>query len=429
MRKALRRLTGAALVDERAVKEFIKELQRILISNDVNVGLVFRLSKKIEEKALRESPPKGMSPKEHVVRIVYEELARMMGERYEPRIEPHRVLLLGLFGSGKTTTAAKLAKFYKEKGLKPALVCCDTYRPAAYEQLKQLAELINVPFYGMKDSNPEFIIRNALDKLSGNDVLILDSSGRNAFDEELKEELSRIDDIFKPDERFLVVSADIGQIAGKQAQEFNATVPLTGVIVTKVDGSGRGGGALSAVAATGARVAFIGTGEKMDDFELFDAKKYVGRLLGFPDLEALLEKVKKLEKEVSPEKLMDEKFTLQTFHEQLKATKKLGPLKNIFGMLGMVDLPKDLMRESEEKLKVYEAILNSMTPEERMNPQLIRKSRSRVERIARGSGRSVEEVKKLLNEFSRMEKVMKAFKRDRGFRKRMEKFFAGANLT
>jgi signal recognition particle subunit SRP54 len=428
LRKALAKLTGAALVDEKAVKAFIKELQRTLISNDVNVKLVLELSKRIEERALKERPLPGVAPKEHVVRIVYDELVKLMGDRHEPRIEKQRILMLGLFGSGKTTTTVKVARFYQTKGLKSGVICCDTFRPAAYEQLKQLAEKHGIPFYGQKgETDVQRIIRDGLEALKNCDVIIADSSGRNAFDAELQDELRRIRDAFQPNERFLVVSADIGQVAGKQAAEFNATIPITGVIVTKLDGSGKGGGALSAVAATGAKVAFIGTGEKIDDLEVFDSKKYVGRLLGFPDLETLLAKMERIaeEEQLKPEELLEEEFTIKTFYEQLRATKKMGPLKNVFAMFGMVDLPKEVVEQSEEKLKMYEAIINSMTPAERDDASLVKKSHSRQERIAKGAGVKVEDVRRLIAEFEKVEKVMNMFKKNRGFRRQMERFMRG----
>ncbi len=428
LRKALAKLTGAAIIDENAVREFTKELQRILISNDVNVKLVFELSKRIEEKALKEKPLPGVSPKEHAVRVVYEELSKMMGERHEPKLGKQKILMLGLFGSGKTTSTVKVAKFYQTRGLKSGVICCDTFRPAAYEQLQQLAERSGVPFYGEKgEKSVERIIRNGLVKLQENDVIILDSSGRSAFDLDLQRELKLISQHFEPNERYLVISADIGQVAGKQAAEFNASVPLTGVFITKMDGSGKGGGALSAVAATGAKVAFIGVGEKTQDLEVFDSKKYVGRLLGFPDLETLISKMETIAKEenIKPEQLLEEKFTIKAFYEQLRATKKMGPLKSVFGMLGMADLPKEMVEQSEEKLKKYEVIINSMTPAERDDASLLKKSRSRQERIAKGAGVKVEDVRRLLTEFEKMEKMMVMFKKNRGFRKQMEKMMKG----
>jgi len=428
LRTALSKFTGAPVADEKAVKALCRELQRVLISSDVNVRLVFDLTKRIEARALDASLPKGISLREHVVKVVYEELAGMMGERYEPRISPHRVLLLGLYGSGKTTTAGKLAHFYKSRGLSVALVSCDTDRPAAFEQLQQVARHSGAAFYGIAGEKaiPK-IIADAESRWK-EDIVIVDSSGRSAFSEPLVQELKEISSLFRPDERFLVISADIGQIAGKQAAEFNGAVGLTGVVIAKLDGSGKGGGALSAVASSNAKVAFIGTGEKMDALEPFDAQKFVGRLLGFPDIGALLEKVKKVAEEEKLPSEIGDKLTLGVFFDQLKAAKKLGPLSGVFSMLGAGDLPQEAVRTSEEKLRKYEAIISSMTPQEREDASLLRKSRSRVERIAQGSGTKPEEVRELLAHFEKVSGMFNQFKKNRGMRKRMEKMMKGMNI-
>jgi len=428
LRNALAKITGAAIVDEKAVKELSKELQRVLISNDVNVRLVFELTKKIETAALDLSALKGMSTKERVVRVVYDQLAEMMGERYEPKLKKQRILLLGLYGSGKTTSAGKLAHFYKTRGLSAGVISCDVDRPAAYEQLEQVAKAAGAPFYGInKEKDVKKIITDALVRAK-EDVLILDSSGRSAFDEKLVEQLKVLNSEFKPDEKFLVISADIGQVAGKQAEEFNNAVGLTGVIITKMDGSGKGGGALSAISKTAAKAAFIGTGEKLDDFAAFDAKKFVGRLLGFPDIEALMEKVKKITEEQAMPQNIEEKFTIRVFYDQLKAARKMGPLGNVFSMLGAPDLPKDMVQQSEESLKKFEVIINSMSKEEREDAMLLRKSKGRIERIAKGSGTTPDDVRELLNKFEKVSSMMESFKKDRGFRKKLEKMMKGKGV-
>jgi signal recognition particle subunit SRP54 len=417
LRQALAKFTGAPVADEKAVKALCRELQRVMISSDVNVKLVFELTKKIEARALDANLAKGLSLREHVVKVVYEELASMMGSHYEPKISPHKVLLLGLYGSGKTTTAGKLAHFYKSRGLSVALVSCDTDRPAAYEQLSQVARYSYV----------RRIISDAKAKWK-EDVVIVDSAGRSAFDSQLTEQLKLISTLSGPDEKFLVISADIGQIAGKQATEFHEAVGLSGVIITKMDGSGKGGGALSAVAASKAKVAFIGVGEKMDALEPFEAQKFVGRLLGFPDIGALMEKVKKIAEEEQLPSNAEEKLTMRVFYEQLRAAKKLGPLSNVFSMLGAADVPQDMVKTSEDKLKKFEVIISSMTPSEREDASLLRKHRSRIARIARGSGTSEQDVRDLLTQFERVSGMFNQFKKNRGFRKKMEKMMKGANI-
>jgi signal recognition particle subunit SRP54 len=427
LRRALKKLTGAALVDEHTVRETIREIQRVLISGDVNVSLVSELSKRIEKRALDDKALKGIGGREHVVKVVYEELSSIMGEQHVPRMEKQRILLLGLFGSGKTTTSGKLARMFKKKGLSVGLICCDTMRPAAYEQLQQNAERAGAKFYGQKgEKDAAKIVRDAVAEAK-EDVLILDSAGRSAFDDELSRELKDVTAIFKPDEKLLVLNADIGQVAKRQAEEFNKAVGLTGVIITKMDGSGKGGGALSAVAASGTKVSFIGTGEKQDDLEPFDSKKFVGRLLGFPDLESLMEKVKEIasESNIDEKAMMEEKFTIKAFYEQLKAAKKMGPLKGIFQMLGAPDVPKEMVEQSEEKLKQYEVMINSMSKQERDDVTLLKKSRARLERVAKGSGTKPEQVRDLIAQFEKVEKMMGQFKKNRGFRKQMEKMMKG----
>jgi signal recognition particle subunit SRP54 len=427
LREALSRLTGKPYVDADDVKALIKDLQRVLISSDVNVKLVLALSKRIEERALKSDKMQALSLKEHVTKIVYEELVSLMGQGYSPRLDRHKILVCGLYGSGKTTTVAKLAHFYKTRGLSAALVAADTDRPAAQEQLEQLSKIVGAAFYTTKgEKNAAKIVADALKKAK-EEVIIVDSAGRSAFDGHLVEELREIADRLKPDENYLVISADLGQIAGKQATEFNSAVPLSGVIVTKMDGSGKGGGALSAVAASGTKIAFIGTGEKTNDFETYAAEKFVGRMLGVPDIGALMEKIRQISTETDVRKLETEKLTIDSFYEQLKAAKKLGPLGSVFSMLGANDVPKELVQQSEDKLKKFEHMINSMTKAEKDDAALIKNSQARVQRIARGSGCSEKDVREFLSQFEKMEKMMSMFRKNRGFRKKMEKMMAGAS--
>ncbi len=423
LRTALAKIARLPLVDEKAVKSFIRELQRVLIANDVEIKLVFSLSKKIEEKALHTEKKEYLTLKEHVLEVVYNELVNLMGKSYSPRLEKHKILVVGLYGSGKTTTSAKLAKFFIKKGLTVGLVGADLDRPAAREQLKQLAQKAGAKFYSNGETVEE-IINNALSKYK-EDILIVDSAGRSAFDEELAKEIKTIYSLLKPEEVYLVVNADIGQIAGKQAKQFSSIIPISGIIVTKIEGSGKGGGALSSVAATNAKIAFLGTGEKIDDLEVYDSKRFVGKLLGMPDIKGLIEKLESIQ---NKPKEIPKKLTIKTFYEQLKAAKQMGPLDNVFGMLGMPDVPKEITQQSQDRLKKFEAIINSMTEEEREDDLLIRKSNSRIERIAKGSGTQPQDVKRFLNEFDKMKKMMKMFERNRGFRGKIEKLLKGKKL-
>lgn len=425
LRKLVSKITNAPVVDEKAVKSFVRDLQRVLIASDVSVKLVFDLTKRIEKRALESEQLESLTLREHLLKIVHDELIAFMGDAYSPRMDKHKILLMGLFGAGKTSTAGKLAYFYKKRGFKVGVVGADVERPAAQEQLQQLSEQIGVNFYTVKgEPDAHKVVEDALSR-SEDDVLIVDSAGRNAFDGRLAEELSRIREALSPDESYLVLSADVGQVAGKQAEQFNSLVPISGVIVTKMDGSGKGGGALSAVSASGAKIAFVGMGEKMEDLQVYDPAKYVGRLLGIPDIEGLMEKVKAASEQaqISPEDIKE--FTIETFYQQLKAAKNMGPLGGIFSMMGMSDIPEEMVNQGEGKLQEYEAIINSMTKDERKEASLIRKSRSRMERIAEGSGHPLEDVRAFLSQFSKMEKMFTRFRKDRGFRKKMEKMLKG----
>ncbi len=428
LRQTLAKLTNQPYVDESAVKSLIKDLQRVLISSDVDVRLVLQLSKKIEERALKSDKLQALSLKEHVLKVVYEELVVLMGHTYQPRLDKHRILLCGLFGSGKTTSVGKLAHFYKSKGLSVGVVAADVDRPAAQEQLEQLSKKVNSHFYTTKgEKNASKIVRDALSKAK-EDVIIVDSAGRSAFDGPLVDELKSIATELHPDETYLVISGDIGQVAGKQARQFNEAVPLSGVIATKMDGSGKGGGALSAVAATGTKISFIGLGEKMEDLQIYNAEKFVGRLLGVPDIEGLLEKIKTVATEQNLKEVDMERLTFESFYEQLKAAKKLGPLSSVFSMLGAADVPKEIVQESEGKLKKYESMINSMTKAEKKDPQLIKSSKARIDRVARGSGCTEKDVRDFIAQFNKMEKMMGMFRKNRGFRKKMEQMMKGGGL-
>ncbi|MGC8479690.1 MAG: signal recognition particle receptor subunit alpha [Candidatus Micrarchaeia archaeon] len=424
LRKAIAKLQGSTIIDLKTIREFNKELQRALISADVELKLVSELTKKIENAAVKEKMPDGVSPKDYITNMVYEELVKLMGKSYEAEIKPKRILMLGMYGAGKTTTSGKLAKFYQDRGLSVGLICCDVARPAAYEQLETLAKQVNVSFFGIKnEKNVRKIISEGMKVLKDRKVVICDSSGRSALDEVLIKEIKEISDEFKPNEKFLVISADIGQVAGKQAYEFNNAIGLTGVIVTKMDGSGRGGGALSAVNAAKANITFIGVGEKMNSLEQYNSEKFVGRLLGVPDIESLIKNVNEAIKEanVKPEEMNPEELNFNTFYTQLKTMSKMGPMKNMLGMMGVSDLPKNVVEQGEEKLARYKVIIGSMTNEERNNDKLL-KDHGRITRIAKGSGTQEKDVRMLISEFNKMKKFYEMFKNDRNVKKNLSKF-------
>jgi signal recognition particle subunit SRP54 len=404
----IRKITTGSAIDKAAVEEILKELQKILLQSDVDTNLTNELTTNVRKKCLEEKIPAGLTLREYILKTIYEELVRLLGENPAELMGKKRIMLVGLFGSGKTTTAAKLAKYFKKQGLKPALVCCDLHRPAAPEQLKQLAEEVKVNYF--VDKNSIDSAKNGLEKFKSYDVIIFDTAGRDALDKQLADELKKLSEIIKPDEVLLAIPADLGKVARKQSEEFHKLVGVTGVIITKMDGTAKAGGALSATSVTGAKVKFIGIGEKIDALELYNPQRFVSRLLGLGDLETLMEKAKEIEiKKESVEKIVEGRFTLQDFYEQIEAMQKMGPLKQIASMIpgmGMMKLPEGVMETQEEKMKHFKYIMQSMTKQEKENPDII--SASRIKRIAKGSGRPESEVRELLEQYNKMKKLMKS---------------------
>ncbi|MBI2583139.1 MAG: signal recognition particle protein [Candidatus Aenigmarchaeota archaeon] len=408
LRSALQKISNIGSVDEKAVSELVGEIKRALVGGDVNVHLAEELAENIRKKSLGKLPA-GMTRRELVVKTVYDELASIMGgEKPEIKIKPKKMLLVGLFGSGKTTTAAKLARFYQKKGFSVGLVCCDTVRPAAYEQLHQLSQQIGAQFYGEKgEINAAKIAKNALQKTK-TDVIIFDSSGRDALDENLVKEIKSVASEAKPDERILVIPADIGQAAKEQSSAFQKALGITDVIVTKLDATAKGGGALTACYETGAKVIFVTVGEQPDKLEIYDSKRFVARLVGMPDLETLLEKAKAAVKPELTEKIAKADFDLEDFIKQMESMQSMGPLGQIVDMIGLGGkVPKDLLSVQEEKMRKWKHIMNSMTRHERQSPDII--NTPRISRIAKGSGTSEQDVRELLGNYNKIKKMMKQF--------------------
>ncbi|ACP48699.1 GTP-binding signal recognition particle SRP54 G-domain [Sulfolobus islandicus Y.N.15.51] len=440
IRDAVRKFLTRSTPYEKAVDEFIKELQKSLISSDVNVKLVFSLTAKIKERLNKEKPPSVLERKEWFISIVYDELSKLFGGDKEPNVNPTKlpfiIMLVGVQGSGKTTTAGKLAYFYKRRGYKVGLVAADVYRPAAYDQLLQLGNQIGVPVYGEPNNqNAIEIAKKGVDTFVKNkmDIIIVDTAGRHGYGEETKllEEMKEIYEALKPDDVILVIDASIGQKAYDLASRFHQASPIGSIIITKMDGTAKGGGALSAVAATGATIKFIGTGEKIDELEIFNAKRYVSRILGMGDIESILEKVKGLEEYEKIQKKMEDvmegkgKLTLRDVYAQIMALRKMGPLSKVLqhipGLGVMLPTPsEDQLKLGEEKIRRWLAALNSMTYKELENPSIIDKSRMR--RIAEGSGLEVEDVRELLEWYNNMNKLLKMVKRRRGS---IDKLFGG----
>jgi len=426
LKDSLRKLFRASVLDPKLVDEIASDIKKALISADVNIALANKIVEVIKKRALAEKPAKALTAREHTINIVYDELVKFLGAEEGKLVvteKPTRILLVGLFGSGKTTTAAKLAKFLKKQGLKVCLVQTDTWRPAAYEQLKQLAEKINIPFYGIKEEkDPIKIIEKFRPDFDRFNVVIFDSAGRDALNKDLIDEIKKVKTAINPHESLLVISGDIGQGAQSQAQAFKDAVAITGVIVTKLDGTAKGGGALTACSTTSAKVKFIGLGEHIDDFEEYKPKNFVSRLLGMGDIESLLKKaedaMQKDEAEAMAKKMLKAEFTFDDLMKQMEAMQKMGPLSQIMSMIpgmGMAKIPPELMQVQEGKMKFWKHIIQSMTKQERDNPDLI--DAPRIKRIAKGSGRSETDVRDLIKQYHQMKKMMKMM----GNQKQMQK--------
>jgi signal recognition particle subunit SRP54 len=353
-----------------------------------------------------------------VIKVVYDELINFVGEKPTSLdIKPGRqnvLMLIGIQGSGKTTQAAKLARYFQKRGFKTALICADTYRPGAYDQLRQLSQSINIDFYGeLGSKSPVRIAKKGVEKFRNQEVVILDTSGRHKEEKSLIIEMQQIAQSIKPKEIILVLDGTIGQQAAVQSSAFNEATDIGSIIVAKLDGSARGGGALSSVAATGAPIKFIGTGEKIEDLEPFVPSRFIGRLLGMGDIESLVAKVKEAEVQVSEKDInvmLSGKFTLADMYQQFQAVKSMGPLQKVLSMIPgfSYSLPQDDLEVAEQRLDRWKYIIESMTPEERENPRLL--NASRVRRIARGSGTGEREVRELIKQYNAMRKMLRQLK-------------------
>lgn len=417
LKDTLSKIRNSFTVDRDLVEEVVKEIQKALLASDVNVKLVLELTKSIRDRAIKENN-EALSKREHLITIIYEELSAFLGfgEEFELKEGQNRILLVGLYGQGKTTTAGKLGLYFKNRGKKVALISTDTWRPAAYDQLKQTGSKVGIDVFGdpaIRDANE--IYSKFSKELSKYELVIIDSAGRDSLNDDLIKEISSLNSLVSPTDTFLVLGADVGQGAQRQAQTFKDNLSMTGVIITKMDGTGKGGGALSACSVVEAPVKFIGVGEKIEDFERFNSKRFVSQLLGMGDLESLLEKAQlamdeKKAKDMH-EKMMTGDFDLDDLYAQLQSMNKMGSLSKIMGMipgLGGMNIDQSQLQVQEGKLKKWKFIMDSMTPYEKKNPSVL--DTSRVKRIAVGSGSGPEEVRELLKHFKQTKKMMNMFK-------------------
>jgi len=419
LRAAIKKLVSSSSVDEELIKELSKDVQRALLQSDVNVRLVLEITKKLEERSLNESLPPGLSRKDHIVKILYDELAKLLGNETEFSFKPDRlnkVLMMGIQGSGKTTITAKLAKFLTKQGYKVGAIGADTFRPGALVQLRTMCDKANVEVYGDENNkdSPQLVKKGLKHFENSNlDIILIDTAGRHKEEQELLDEMKQINKAAEPDLVLLVIDGTIGQQCFNQADAFHKIVPVGGIVITKLDSSAKGGGALAASAATGAQIMYIGTGERIDDLEQFAPTRFVGRLLGMGDVKAVLDLAKRLESEadeVRLKRISSGKMNMEDFFYQLEQVTKVGSLQGLLdsmpGFSGMVK--EDQLEQMEGRVQKWRYIIQSMTKKEKANPDLL--NSSRIKRIARGSGWPEHEVKELIKNYKNSKNMMKASK-------------------
>ncbi|MDQ4013377.1 MAG: signal recognition particle receptor subunit alpha [Thermoproteota archaeon] len=433
LRGAIKKIVRASDINEELIDSLCKDIQRALLQSDVNVKLVLEITKRIKERSMNEEPVKGLTRKDHIITILYGELARLLGyagqtiksidksQQTHDRIlqfEPEKqsiILMLGIQGSGKTTVTAKVARWLSKQGYSVGVIGADTWRPGALTQLKMNCSRINTEVYG-EEANADAldIVRKGLAhfRTQNIDVVIVDTAGRHKEESGLLEEMRNMRNAINPNLVLLVIDGTIGQQAFNQAKAFHQAAEVGGIIVTKLDGSAKGGGVLSASAATGAKVLFIGTGERIDDLEVFSPTNFVGRILGMGDIQAVLEMARGLElqaDENQAKRLLGGKMTIEDFYAQMENVGKMGfrnVIDNLPGLSGM--LKEDQLDALEGKMEKWRFIIQSMTRDEKRNPEIINESRRK--RIARGAGLTEHEVRDLVKQYSNSKTLMKQAK-------------------
>lgn len=413
LKRVMNKIASAVFVDKKTINDIVDDLKRTLIQADVDLALVNELSDKIKGLAGNEKIS-GVERKEQLIKLIHDEIVEILGKKkYELFLEKkknYRMMFVGLYGSGKTTTIAKLALYYNKLGYGVCMLGLDVHRPAAPEQLEQLAAKIKVPvFIDSKEKNPIKIWEKYKKQIEKYDVVLIDTAGRDALDAELIKEIKKLAGIIEPEYTLLVMPADIGQAARKQAAKFKESCEIAGVVVSRMDGTAKAGGALAACYETKSPVLFIGTGEHVRDIEVFNPTAFVSRMLGLGDIEALLEKIK-LAAEPKPkgDEDKEKRFTLIDFYQQIQSMKSMGPLKKITELipgLGGVKMPAGILEVQEEKIKKWKFAIDSMSQGEIENPELLEKEKTRIARIAKGAGIQASDVRDLLNQY----KLIKQF--------------------
>ena len=416
LRKATNKIANAIFLDKNLVDSVVKDLQRALIEADVNILLVKQLSDKIKKEALDERI-KGIEKKGHKIKLLHDELIKILGEYKPLKLSKgqNKILFLGLYGAGKTTTIAKIGNYFQKRGNKVALVGLDVHRPAAKEQLNQLAERNKLTAFVDMDENDAIQTWKKFEKkLKDYNIILIDTAGRHNLDKELVAEISALNKQIKPTETILVMPADIGQAAKKQTEDFKNLLQITGVIITRMDSTAKAGGALTACAETNAGVYFTTTGEKINDIEEFNPESFLSRLLGMGDLQTLIEKVRSVtdesQQQAMQKKLQEGKLSLRDVVEQIKSMSSLGGFSKIKSMipgLGNAKLPEEKLETQEAKVAKWEHIIKSMTPEEIDNPEILEKQTSRISRIAKGAGVHGSDIRALLKQYKMLNEMIK----------------------
>jgi signal recognition particle subunit SRP54 len=414
LKGGIKKISNAIFIDKKLIDGIVKEIQKALIEADVNIELVLALSKKIKKLAYDESI-KGIDKKEQLVKLIHDEIKLLLGDKQDLKLQKQTsIMFMGLYGAGKTTTIAKLGHYYAKRGRKVALLGLDVDRPAAMDQLEQMAEKAKLPvFVDKKEKDPIKIIKQYEKDLKKYDLILIDTAGRDGLNKDLIKQIEKLNKKLNPTYRLLVMPADIGQAAKQQADEFQKALSVDGVIITRMDGTSKAGGALTACAETKAPVFFIGVGEQIHEIETFDPESFISRLLGMGDLQGLLEHVKSAtsEKQMkrAEKRLQEGKFTLLDLQSQLEQMNKMGSMDKMLGMIpGMsaAKVPKDVLAKQESKMSHWKNAINSMTDLEIENPEVLEKQTSRIQRIAKGSGTTTTEIRELLKQYKLLKEMM-----------------------
>ena len=435
---ALSKIKGKRRLDEAELQEMIKSLRRALQEADFNVRQTKELTERLSMKMKEEDPRPGITLQTHAMNIIYTELVRLLGPPKEIPPRGQTIMMVGLYGQGKTTTTAKLANWWAtKKQADVAVIEADVHRPGAFSQLSQLLQNTKVKVFGDPDSNDAVdIVKRGIEKHSNVDILIIDTAGRHQLDEELVNELKDMSDLVKANERILVIDAQVGQAAGPVAASFNDLVHVTGVIVTKLDGTARGGGALSAVATTGSPILFTGEGENVKDIEKFESDRFISRLLGMGDIQGLIdlapEDMDEIEAMRLTQRMMSGRFTLNDMYTQMDMMSKIGTLDKFLSFLpagmfgGMSQMSRKQKEEMQGNLERYRTIMDSMTENEKNNPQILKAER--IKRVARGSGVTEKNVRELIAQWNKSRKMMKGIQGNRKMSKQMRKMMKSGDF-